>query len=395
MNSITGVASGLDGLGDSAVGAVCADHYFHGQRLARVVLGVEHDVGRVGGGRDLEAADEAGDEAGVAEEGVEYFAAAHGDEFVGLESFAEIDGEIRGVEDPHAGDVAIDEAGGNVELVIMQRGLEDFEALILMVRKRGFVWRGAENRPPKMAACIAEVTVAAFKFFSKPKKCSGSGLMAWRLTGNPHWVETFLNANLKLRLCLRRNMVASSSASSVSPPFHFKFDYYVLLVVYVKVDEEVLRTSSQYNGLEDFEHIDVQVGDAIKVLEKLSPLANEHHLGSLAAHRVYDCSGVDGHSDIDIKLDVIMDDLGSRIGGYIECGAGQVVDCYRFVKWLEDTTVTSNHENIKGIILVSVPIVILGPLVVEGHRRLFGYAPLFFNKGVNLLGIVMAIVSEL
>lgn len=77
-------------------------------------------------------------------------------------------------------------------------------------------------------------------------------------------------------------------------------------VVYVEVDEEVLRTSSQYYGLEDFENIDVQVGDAIKVLEKLSPLANGHHLSSFAAHRVDDGSGVDGHSDIDIKLDVIM-----------------------------------------------------------------------------------------
>lgn len=91
--------------------------------MARVVLGVVHDVGRVGGGRDLEAGDEARDEAGaaglgaVAEEGVEYFAAEHGDELVGLESFAEIDGEFRGGEDPHAGDVAIDEAGGDVELV--------------------------------------------------------------------------------------------------------------------------------------------------------------------------------------------------------------------------------------------------------------------------------------
>lgn len=41
-------------------------------------------------------------------------------------------------------------------------------------------------------------------------------------------------------------------------------------VVYVEADEEVLRTSRQYYGLEDSEHIDVQVGDAIKVLEKLS-----------------------------------------------------------------------------------------------------------------------------
>lgn len=34
-------------------------------------------------------------------------------------------------------------------------------------------------------------------------------------------------------------------------------------VVYVEADEEVLRTSRQYYGLEDCEHIDVQVGDAI------------------------------------------------------------------------------------------------------------------------------------
>ena len=51
------------------------------------------------------------------EEGVEDFEAEHGDELMGTEGLAEIDGEIRGGEDLHADDVAVDEVRRYLELV--------------------------------------------------------------------------------------------------------------------------------------------------------------------------------------------------------------------------------------------------------------------------------------
>ncbi|KAK9911846.1 hypothetical protein M0R45_035732 [Rubus argutus] len=115
------------------------------------------------------------------------------------------------------------------------------------------------------------------------------------------------NFSFQIRLlCSAEKLLSGSEVSKMELSMLLRFkrmpDLVQKWVVYVEVDEEVLRTSSQYYGLEDFENIDVQVGDAIKVLEKLSPLANGHHLSSFVAHRVDDGSGVDGHSDIDIKL---------------------------------------------------------------------------------------------
>lgn len=52
------------------------------------------------------------------EEGVEDFAAEHGDGFVGSERLGtEVDGEIRGGDDFHLGDVAIDEMEGDGEFI--------------------------------------------------------------------------------------------------------------------------------------------------------------------------------------------------------------------------------------------------------------------------------------
>lgn len=74
-----------------------------------------------GGFGELEVGDEAGDELGAerlcprSEEGIECFAAEHGDELVGSESLAEVDGEVRRREDAHAGDVAVDEVRWDVE----------------------------------------------------------------------------------------------------------------------------------------------------------------------------------------------------------------------------------------------------------------------------------------
>lgn len=73
--------------------------------------------------REVEASDEAGDEVGAeglgprSEEGIECFAAEHGDELVALECLPEIDGEIGRGDDAHAGDVAVDEVGWDVELL--------------------------------------------------------------------------------------------------------------------------------------------------------------------------------------------------------------------------------------------------------------------------------------
>ncbi|KAM5550842.1 eEF1A lysine and N-terminal methyltransferase [Rosa sericea] len=71
-------------------------------------------------------------------------------------------------------------------------------------------------------------------------------------------------------------------------------------VVGVEADEEVLRVSRQYFGLDDGEHIKVCVGDALKVIDKLAG-ACEVEVG---------CD-VGSGNDVDTKFDVIMVDLDS------------------------------------------------------------------------------------
>lgn len=82
-------------------------------------------------------------------------------------------------------------------------------------------------------------------------------------------------------------------------------------VVGVEADEEVLRVSRQYFGLEDGEHIKVYVGDALEVIGKLAGRGNGQNLSFSDAHEVEDGCDVANGNDIDTKFDVIMVDLDS------------------------------------------------------------------------------------
>ncbi|KAK4835258.1 hypothetical protein QYF36_007562 [Acer negundo] len=82
-------------------------------------------------------------------------------------------------------------------------------------------------------------------------------------------------------------------------------------VVGVKMDEEVLRVSRQYFGLEDGEFIRVCVGDAIEVIEKLACLANVQNSDSLGIRGMQDGCYLNNGDGLDTKFDVVMVDLDS------------------------------------------------------------------------------------
>lgn len=118
-----GVITGLDRLRDPAIGAVGTDDDVDGEAPPRAVAGVVHDVrGGIRGG-NLEIRDEAGDYARAGglgagpEEGVKDLPPDHCDELAWMEGFTEVHGEVRRRDDPHLGDMAVDEPEWDLELV--------------------------------------------------------------------------------------------------------------------------------------------------------------------------------------------------------------------------------------------------------------------------------------
>ncbi|VVA38787.1 PREDICTED: methyltransferase [Prunus dulcis] len=100
-------------------------------------------------------------------------------------------------------------------------------------------------------------------------------------------------------------------------------------VVGVEADKEVLRVARKYFGLEDGggEHINVCVGDAIKVIEKLAGRGNGQSSGSVGAHEIVDdCAVLDGN-DVDSKFDVVLVDLDSS-----DAGDGIIAPPFKFVR---------------------------------------------------------------
>ncbi|PQQ21512.1 methyltransferase-like protein 13 [Prunus yedoensis var. nudiflora] len=74
------------------------------------------------------------------------------------------------------------------------------------------------------------------------------------------------------------------------------------------------------------EHINVCVGDAIKVIEKLAGRGNGQSSGSFGAHEIVDdCAMLDGN-DVDSKFDVVLVDLDSS-----DAGVGIIAPPFEFV----------------------------------------------------------------
>ncbi|KAK0591750.1 hypothetical protein LWI29_007374 [Acer saccharum] len=82
-------------------------------------------------------------------------------------------------------------------------------------------------------------------------------------------------------------------------------------VVGVEMDEEVLRVSRRYFGLEDGEFIRVCVGDAIEFIEKLACQANVQNSDSLGIRGMQDGCYLNDGDGLDTKFDVVMVDLDS------------------------------------------------------------------------------------
>ncbi|KAK2634195.1 hypothetical protein Ddye_028987 [Dipteronia dyeriana] len=82
-------------------------------------------------------------------------------------------------------------------------------------------------------------------------------------------------------------------------------------VVGVEMDEQVLRVSRRYFGLEDGEFIRVCVGDAIEFIEKLACLANVQNSDSLGIRGMQDGCYLNNGDGLDTKFDVVMVDLDS------------------------------------------------------------------------------------
>ncbi|KAM1578155.1 hypothetical protein ACFX1R_042047 [Malus domestica] len=101
-------------------------------------------------------------------------------------------------------------------------------------------------------------------------------------------------------------------------------------VVGVEADGEVRRVARKYFGLEDGEHINVHVGDAIKFIEKLAFRVNERTAGSIFAYEVEDgsesCDMGDGN-DVHTKFDVVLADLDSS-----DAGDGIIAPPFEFVR---------------------------------------------------------------
>ncbi|KAL6130292.1 PREDICTED: methyltransferase-like protein 13-like [Fragaria vesca subsp. vesca] len=105
----------------------------------------------------------------------------------------------------------------------------------------------------------------------------------------------------------------------------------------VEADEEVLRVSRQYFGLEDGEHINVHVGDALEVIDKLA-----------GACQVEEGCDVGSGNDVDTKFDVIMVDLDSS-----DARDGLIAPPLEFVRkhvLLSARSILSDH----GILAVNV-----------------------------------------
>ncbi|KAG6677522.1 hypothetical protein I3842_14G031600 [Carya illinoinensis] len=82
-------------------------------------------------------------------------------------------------------------------------------------------------------------------------------------------------------------------------------------VVGVEADAEVLRVARQYFGLDDTESIQLIVGDATNVMEKIAYNANGHNLGYLGVHEAENGSYLRDGNDLNNKFDIIMVDLDS------------------------------------------------------------------------------------
>ncbi|KAH0980965.1 hypothetical protein GBA52_008142, partial [Prunus armeniaca] len=99
-------------------------------------------------------------------------------------------------------------------------------------------------------------------------------------------------------------------------------------VVDVEADKEVLRVATKYFGLEDGgEHVNVCVGDAIKVIEKLAGRGNGQSLGSFGAHEIEGGCGMGDGNDIDTKFGVVLVDLDSS-----DAGDGIIALPFEFVR---------------------------------------------------------------